>query len=308
VALCGAPLRTAWADTGAVWVALSDRGGAYADASQQLRNELDQTDKSRWSGNLVTALWRELPALADRPPQLVVTLGVAAYRGVSDWSKPGGPLSKVPVLAGLLPRSAFEPVPGRPPQLTGAVLLDQPVERYLALLAQAMPGRRRVGVLWGPTSLPQRPALLKAATAMGMRLVEGQVPDNAEPADVYPVLLKVLSDADVLLGLPDPVVFNAQSLQNLLIAAYRQRVPLLTYSAAHVAAGATLALHVTPGQVGARLGVVARGFLGGGGLPPLGGAPDFAVAVNAQVGRSLGLSLDSPEALVAALRRSEGGK
>lgn len=293
------------ADPGTVWVALSDRGGAYADAAKQLQTEVEQADKGRWAGALLVAPWRELPQQVERPPQLVVTLGVAAYRGVAERARPGGLLNKVPVLAGLLPRSAYEPIAGRPVSLGGAVFLDQPVERYLALLAHAMPGRRRVGVLWGPTSLPLRPALQRAATVMGMRLIEGQVPEGADPTEVYPVLLKVLSESDVLLGLPDPLIFNAQSLQNLLIAAYRQRVPILTYSAAHVAAGATLALHVLPVQVGTRLGVMTRNVLAGAVMPPPGLTPDFSVAVNAQVGRSLGLSLETPEALAAALRQME---
>lgn len=290
---------------GTVWLALSGWGGAYGDAAEVFRQELEKSPRPY---QLVVAPWHELPAQTTQGPQLIVTLGVAAYRGIAEASKPGAAWAKVPLLAGLLPRSAFAPVPGRPPQMTSAVYLDQPLGRYLHLVDHALPGRRKVGVLWGPTSLPQRPDLHKAAQVLGMRLVEATLPAQAEPGEVYNALLKVLPEVDVLLGVPDPLVFNAQSLQNLLIATYRQRVPVFTYAASHVAAGATAALHVTPRQVGVRLAASTRTFLMGGLLPGPVPSPDFEVALNAQVGRSLGLALPSADTLVLALRQAEGAK
>lgn len=297
--------QSAWAQAqgATVCLALSDSGGAYAEAAEVFRQELEKAPRPP---QLVVAPWHELTTPPQRPPQLVVTLGVAAYRGVAEGSRPGGPWARVPLLAGLLPRSAFVPVPGRSQQMASAVYLDQPVDRYLRLIDRALPGRRRVGVLWGPTSHPLRADLSKAAQVLGMRLVEATLPAQAEPGEVYSALLKVLPEVDVLLGLPDPLVFNAQSLQNLLITTYRQRVPFFSYAASHVAAGATAALHVTPKQVGARLAALARTAVSGSLLPGAMASPDFEVALNAQVGRSLGLALPTADALVLALRQSEG--
>jgi ABC-type uncharacterized transport system substrate-binding protein len=118
----------------------------------------------------------------------------------------------------------------------------------------------------------------------------------------------VLAEADVLLALPDTRVFNAGSLQNILITTYRQRVPLVAFSAAYVKAGATLALYASPAQAASQAAAMVRIFLGGRGLLPPQSALEFSVALNERVARSLGLPDDDPAALADTLRRQEAAR
>ena len=78
---------------------------------------------------------------------------------------------------------------------------------------------------------------------------------------IFPALKQVLEDAEVLLALADAQIYNSNSLQNILLTSFRARVPLVAFSPAYVRAGALMAVHVTPTQLGAQAGVIARGVL-----------------------------------------------
>lgn len=297
-----APRGPTWGAGPAVWVVQTDLGGAYAEATATLREEWAEGVRR---AELIVMPARDLPNPAAPAPRLLVTLGAGALRAAVDRMQADAALARVPLLAALLPRASYEAlVPSRLAAGGSAVLLDQPLERHVELLRQALPQRRKVGVLLGPDTLPLKPALQSAAAARGMQLNAVGVVSPAQ--DIYPALREVLDDAEVLLTLPDSLLLQPGALQNILITAYRQRVPVATYSAAQVKAGATLALFTSPAQAARQTLAAMQGFLTGRGLPPVRLAESFSVAVNAQVGRSLGLTLEDAETLAAAVRRQEG--
>jgi len=282
-----------------VWLVPSDRGGAYDEATAALRAELPS---AAWR----LQSWASLPAIGptEPAPRLIVTLGSNAYRAAVERGSADAALQGVPIVAGLLPRASFEavPVPRSAPPTT-AVWLDPAVDRYLELIRRTMPDRLRVGVVFGPTSRALRPQVVKATYDRGLELVEASVSAD----DLYPALAQVLREADVLLALPDPVVYNTNTLNNVLIAAYRQRVPIVTYASSQVRAGATMALHVTPALAGKQMAVLARRVLADRrNLPAPSPSSDWVLAVNQQVARSLGITVGDTDTLLAALRRTEG--
>ncbi len=280
-----------------VEVLSSDTGGVYAElgaALQRLTASLPVT--LGWTVGVGQSAPAQMPAL-------VISLGAQALREAQQRAAQWPAWAAVPVLAALLPQSAYRPLAAQLPKGSSAIWLDQPVERYLDLLRQTLPQRRRVGVLLGVATHTLAPALDRAAQQRGLELVKAGVDRPA--TDLYPALQRVLQTSDVFLALPDPTLYSAEALQNILIASYRQRVPLLSYSAAHVRAGATLALHTPLDQVSLQVVQALRAFLAGRGLPAPEGAQGFAVAVNEQVARSLSLDLRSASELEAAMRRQE---
>lgn len=295
------PVLSAWGADPMVWVLSSEAGGAYAEAASLIRAEIGSDVRiDWWQGTL-----RDLPAAPAVLPKAVVVLGTAALRWAVDKVHADAAWSRVPVLAALLPRAGFDAiVAAKPVSNISAVLLDQPVERYFELLRHALPGQRRVGVLLGHDTRHLKSQLNRAATTRGMSLVTASVQD----ADLYTALQSVLNEADVLLLLPDSSLFDAGALQNMLITAYRRRVPVLTYSAAHVRAGATLALHTTPAQAARQTSGVLRDVLRGASLPATRLSEPFSVAINTTVARSLGLALESEQVLEGAIRRQESAR
>jgi len=281
--------------------------------------ELVRTEPTGVQADVMAAIQRELAGLPVRVrpvlgrlgglpeaerPALVVSLGALAFADVTARAaQVGSPWQQVPVLAGLLGQNLFRSRQAGLPRGSSALWLDQPLERYLDLVRLVLPRQPRVGVLLGPTSASMAPALERAAAARGLTLVQASIKDPT--SELYPALQAVLQDADILLALPDPILYNPQSLQNVLIATYRQRVPVLSYALPHVRAGATLALHTPWEASAARLGGALKSWLSGRGLPSPSGVPAYAVAINEQVARSLSLNLPEAEALESALQRAE---
>lgn len=295
------PVLSAWAADPMVWVVASEAGGAYAEAASLIRAETgSDTRVDWWQGTL-----RDLPNAPVVLPRAVVVLGAAALRWVTDKVHADASWSRVPVIAALLPRASFDAIVAAKPAVNiSAVLLDQPVDRYFELLRKALPGHRRVGVLLGQDTRALKPQMSKAAAARGLSLVTASVQDT----DLYSALQTVLDEADALLLLPDSSLFDAGVLQNMLITAYRRRVPVLTYSAAHVRAGATLALHTTPAQAARQTSAVLRDVLRGSPLPAARQSEPFSVAINTTVSRSLGLALESEQTLEGVIRRQESAR
>jgi ABC-type uncharacterized transport system substrate-binding protein len=275
-----------------------DSGGVYDQVKGLLRPALAQVNVgSSWADTLTADT-------ASAPPNCVVTLGVRSMQLAAARAREAASWANIPVLAVLVPHAAFKVTEGQLPRGSSAVWLDQPTERELNLLRVAMPTRRRVGLLLSPSSEAWVPRLEAAAIQRGLELVKATVQSGAK--DLFPALQTVLGGSDVLLALPDAALYNTDTLQNVLIAAYRQRVPILSYAAAHTRAGATLALHTPVEQVVGQMTSALRALVQRKDLPDAEGPLGFGVSVNEQVARSLGLELPAISALELALRRLEG--
>ena len=299
ILLLGWLLSATMSVAASVLVVSSERSAAYEEAAEALMAELERGGVGRTEVEFVTA--SEWSQGNDRSSKLIVTLGFEAAQALVSSDV------RTPVLSALLPRSSFERVlraSGRKvsSQLS-AIYLDQPLSRQVALIRLALPSVRRIGVLWGTESLIHAPSLRSLAPSSGFQFVEANV-IASEP--LFPGLKRVLDDSEVLLALADPTVYNSNTIQNVLLASFRARVPVLAFSPAYVRAGALLALYVTPTQVGQQVASVVRGVLQGKALPSSPAyAQNFSVAVNGHVARSLGFALDA-DGLASQLRQREG--
>jgi hypothetical protein len=281
-----------------VVIVASELGGSYAEATEALTAELEHGGVARKDIVLLKAA--DLAANAALAPKLFVGLGAEAARLLAH--KP----ESFSVLCTLLPREAFEQIlreSGRhtSPEFS-ALYLDQPIARQIELLHLALPQARRLGLLWGPELQGFANVVEAAAKGRGLQFIGAR----AEPSEpIYPSLKKVLEEADVLLAVPDRQIYNSTTIQNILLASFRARVPMLAFSPAYVRAGALLALYSSAGQIGHQAGGLALAMLRG---RPQSGGPqypqEFTVGVNDNVARSLGLALDA-NGLAEALRHQE---
>lgn len=295
-----AALPLAQAAEPVVLVVISERNASYLEAADALTAELERGGLPRADIALMTS--GEYSAAPAETPKLLVAVGTGAANLLAAKD------SRIPLIATLLPATSFEQIvlsTGRKPSATfSAVFLSQPFSRQLDLVRLALPEARRIGVLWGPDSLSQAIALQAATQARGLQMVAAQV----GPGELaYPALQKVLEDADLLLAVANPQIYNSGSIQNILLSSYRSRVPFIGFSPSYVQAGAVFAVYSTPAMIGRQTAVMARHLLQGRGLPAAPQYPqEFSVSVNDQVARSLGLKLDAT-ALGERLRQMERG-
>lgn len=284
-----------------VVVVSSEATPAYVDAAQAVLAGLERGGVSRYEVQLKTAAeWSAHGAGSPNPPLVWVALGTQAATGLASNGVTGA------VLSALIPRTSFEKVlrvSGRHASSKWtAVYLDQPLSRQLTLIHMALPQAKRVGVLLGADAALKTTSLRALAQSHSLSLTDVTTTGQG---NLFADLQRVLEDSDVLWALPDPLVFNSSSIQNMLITTFRARVPVVAFSPAYVRAGALLGLFTTPEQTGRQVAAMVLDALHGRTWPdqPM-ESNDFEVAVNEQVASALGLTLDA-KVLRLAVRRQE---
>lgn len=287
-----------------VTLVLSEEGQAYTDLAEKVRQAVAQRPGSRLPvSTLSLAAFRDRQGEISRSGALVVAVGLSATQAAASLD------SRVPVLSVLVPRSAFERVArerGRQADSRSfsAVYLDQPFSRQLSLVRHALPERTRLGLLAGPVAAEQLPLLQAAARGTRFKLGVEKVTREDE---IIPALNRLLRDSEALLFIvPDPLVYNRNTIQSILLTTYRYQVPVLGFSQAYVRAGALTAVYSAPVQIGQQVAEIALALEGdkGRSLPPPQYPKYFSVAVNHQVARSMGIEIDNEAVLYDKVRRS----
>lgn len=284
----------AWAGA-PVLLVLGEAEGVHGETAQAIRRALPPGS----AVDQLAAPTLDREALQGR--SIVVTIGSRAAQAVAELEP------AVPVLHTLIARAGYArlPAPRQAGHGISAIFLDQPAERQVALIRLALPDVRRLALLSGPSSAELTAELAAAARQQHFDVAQARVDTERE---LFLALQQVFTEPAVLVATPDPAVFNSYTIQNVLLTAYRHRSPVVGFSPAYARAGALLALYSTPAQIGEQAAAAIRSVLQGGRLPPPAAPQQFEVGVNANVARSLGLRLDSAEALTRALQRSEAAR
>ncbi|MBU1689931.1 MAG: hypothetical protein KJ958_02170 [Gammaproteobacteria bacterium] len=295
------PLTAAALD--GVTVVLSEEGGAYAQVADKLRAVLSQNGGTARLPVKMIAL-KEGDSLRAEPGQLLLAVGTEAMDELAKKKLPQ------PMLSVLVPRAAFEKTArqnGRlgDPRNFSAITLDQPWARQFALIRQALPGRTKVGVLLAPNSPELATALSAAAKVAGFVAIIETVDGEA---DLLPSLKRLLGECDVLLAVPDPLIYNRNTVQSILLTTYRHQVPLIGFSPSYVKAGAIAAVFSVPEQIGQQAAEIIQRLAADQRLPLPQPPRYFSVGVNTQVARSLGISIDDEASLNNKLKRTSEGE
>lgn len=262
---------------------------AYKQVADLIRTQLENSNQPK-----ITTLMINTAVLQER--------GVTAFRGGTSLSIAIGARtceivaaleSKIPVFCVLLPRSAFEKIQrdhAGDARALSAIFIDQPLERQVELIRFAFPSKGRIGVVFGNESFEQLPALSAAVREAGLQLRWEKI---SQADALLGALQKVLGEADVLLALPDPLVFNRDSIQGVLLTTYRYQQPLFGFAESYARAGAILALYSTPAQIAEQCTEIvlraarAKNLV----LPPPQHPKYFNISINTQVARSLGIAM-----------------
>ncbi len=280
---------------GIVVVTSGEPSVAQEEALEALSSELKRSAVP--ASDMVIVSAKDVATMSHPAAKLVVALGSVAAQAVLESS------NRIPVLFALLPRDGLETLLARhkPAVAVSAIYLDQSAARQLALLRLALPQSKSVGILLGPTSKTAETRLKSAALERQYKPVVVKV---EQTESIHVGLQKILEESDVLLAVADPLVFNANTIRNILLTSFRAKIPLVTFSPAYVKAGAVMAVYSTPRQIGTQVGAVARDVLRGKPLPPAQYPLDFSLSINTQVADSFGLVLNEAE-LNKGLRQLE---
>jgi putative tryptophan/tyrosine transport system substrate-binding protein len=212
-------------------------------------------------------------------PEVIVAVGLKAALFARDR------LPRVPLVFCVVPNyERFDLTGGT---ITG-VSADVPPERDLAALRSALPGVKRVGLIFGKQSgnaLARRART--AAASAGLTLVEAPI---ADLSDLQRVARDLAGRVDALWLPADPTVATPEVFRALLDLSLAQRKPLLVFSESLVRSGALVAVSLDYSWMGAQAAGIVRRIRSGERAGDIGVLPLRLthVVVNPATARALG--------------------
>lgn len=174
----------------------------------------------------------------------------------------------------------------------GAVVLEFPLATQMQWMQKILPRHKTVGVLFSAEKSRARiDEARRVAAQLGLRLHAEEI---ATPQEIPDALARLAKHADVLWGIPDAMVLNAQTAETILLFCLRNRIAFVAPSEVWVKAGALFALDRDYADLGAQAAELAAQVVRGAAPKSLPVATPRKVAytVNLKAARHLRIQLD----------------
>ena len=176
-----------------------------------------------------------------------------------------------------------------------AVLLNQPLERYLAF-SQHLLNLKTLGTI-------NRPNLVLSGRQKRLLGKLNLKLDQYELGETNKRLLatvrQLIRKNEALLMLPNQSIYNRDTLKGILLTAYRGRTPVVSYSPGHVKSGALAAIYSSPVDIGQQLARLINQYNRGklNARNKMIYAESYSIATNPSVAHALDLNLPGEDKL-----------
>jgi ABC-type uncharacterized transport system substrate-binding protein len=285
-----------------VTIVLSTASETNLEFVEQFKEELIANNDNTLKVTVIDLSEVEELTVAENS-ELVIALGVQALEASSKLKHTTpvlGVFTSLPEFNRLLFKS------GRRVGIFSAIDPDQPYIRQIELAKVVLPKAKTLGILLGTTSNRYEEVLQEGAEKYGFIVDIEKVNSDKE---LISKLEKIFVSNDALLAIPDPLVYNRETAQSILLTSYSHQVPVFGYSRSYVKAGALASVFSDAKHLAKQAAEVAIEAQKEKNLlpPPL--IPKyFSVIVNRQVGRSLNLTLLSENEIYQKLLELESRK
>ena len=268
---------------------------AVAANLSDLNLTISASDDSATTQAIIRSLQDHLPnATLQSPAQIAaakqalhtvhIAIGPIAFKAISASSN-------APTIAIYTSRVAFEKIVSEAParrrqSLTTIYAEPNPKDQFQLIRAIYKRPVPVAALIQSSTHII--PILQRAAEDANVDLIIETVAANETNFQA----LNRLSSRPVLLAIPDPAIYNAETLRPLLMTTYRREQAVIGFSAAFVTAGALATTTSDPNQITAQLKELLRDYADTRRLPSEQFPKYFSVLVNDNVARSLNLIID----------------
>ncbi len=231
---------------------------------------------------------------------LVIAVGTQALSYASNLDE------NTPVIGVIVPKTSYENIlkeSRRYKNRFSAIYLDQPFSRQFSLIKHVFPELDSVATLLGPASQFQSNDVQQAAGAFGIKLNIRLVNKQDELQKNLELLLQ---QKQVLLAIPDPVIYSRETTQTILLTTYRHETPVIGFSQSYVKSGAIAAVFTSPKQYAMEISSVIKQLPKDDIVLPEAKSSDrFSIEINRQVARSLGIKIAADEAIYQLIVKDE---
>lgn len=268
-----------------ITIVMSTASETNLEFVQAFKEELIANKNHALKVNLIDLSEVERLTVAENS-ELVIALGVKALEASSKLKH------TTPVLGVFIPLPTFNQLlykSGRRLGIFSAIVLDQPYKRQIGLARIALPEAKNLGILLGSTSSRYEDFLRDAAEKIGFNV---EILEVDSDADLIPKLEAIFETSDLLLAIPDPLVYNRETAQSILLTSYRHQVPVFGYSKSYVKAGALASVFSNAQHLAKQAAEIAVDSQNAATvLPPPIVPKYFSIILNRQVQRSLNLQV-----------------
>ena len=279
----------AWCKDSHVWVFQNNESASNKTAFEKLAETVAIAPLKLHNINLQET---RLPA---EKPAFVIAIGTAATEKVLGMN------IDCPVLSLLVTESGFKELATRYKKSVdnafasnySALVLEQPLLRYISLGKSLIPEAKKIGLLIGPNTAYRKIEAETVAGALDLELVFAIISNDSNPVRA---LEPVISEVDFFIVVPDTNIINQSTARWVLELSYRHSTPVIGYSARYAEAGALAGIFTTPESLGRQAG---QWLLQALVQPPrrgqIFGPQDLQIVLNPAVARANNLSLKHAE-------------
>ena len=214
-------------------------------------------------------------------PDVIIAIGIDALNRVSR-------MKDIPIVY-LMVLNARTIPPSRN-NITGVSMNIAP-GKQLELLKEALPGIKRIGLLYDPawTGNFVKKAKL-AAPATGIKIMAKEIRNSKD----YPFLLESMKGKiDVFWMLPDLTAVTPETVEFLFLFSMKNSIPVITFSNKYLEMGALMSLDIDAYDIGKQAGEMVKEILSGTDINKIAktGARTINVTINRRIAKKQGIKI-----------------
>ncbi len=229
-----------FAVTDEVHVLLSSDAPYYRQVAEVFAEQLQTRQPATEVRTIIMADGVALPAILGQ--QIVAIGSKATTEALANYPRSD-------ILSVLIPMAVWQDI-NETTLIEGrfaAVLVDQPFERAVSLGLLLKPDAGRFGAVFGPATQEAKTASLKRISGLGVELITANLSPTDNPISI---LNPIINASEVFIAVPDRAVFNRNIAKWILHLSYRQKIPVIGFSASYAEAGALASIYSSPADVG----------------------------------------------------------
>jgi len=231
--------------------------------------------------------------------QLIIALGSQATKILLEAN-----IHK-PTLSLLIPKDFSDALEKNQPNTShwSRLVIDHPIKRHFNLISAIFGTHYKTGLLLRPHTQPSELLFKQAAAESKQTLTTYYIDQTAQ---LTPAIKSLSKEVDVLLALPDPVIYNKRTIRGILLSSYRYKLPIIGFSKAYVKAGAIAAIYSKPEQISKQaVNIIKQFFKENNFHKKIYYPTDFSVSLNHKVAHSMSIRLPESSAITEQIKKSE---
>jgi len=217
---------------------------------------------------------------------LIISTGYKAAKAISRYK------TKTPVIYSLIPdNDSLQSDILCKNTTCYKIYINQPVNRYVKLFKALFPkGKNLVFVTTEANSIKSQQVKITSKN-LGVIYKEFRIQQHNNISKTF---ISKLNNNDVLLALPNPDIYNANSAKSIILSTYHANVPIISYSKSFAKAGALISLYSSIDNIAVKTANIVNKIIKDGTQKQKEYYPgEFTIEINHAVARSLNININS---------------